>query len=133
LASGGLAPGSSSGGGGNGNAAAAAAYATCTSGQPVDLHPGSTLFGQRKPPRCVVFAELVITTKPYMRTCTAVDPHWLAEFAPSHFMLEVMAPAAAAEGHVQVREKGAIGPGGRLFRGPGTAPKRPAQRNFMVN
>jgi hypothetical protein len=91
----------------------------------VDLHPGSTLFGKRKPPRCVVFAELVITTRPYMRTCTAVDPHWLVEFAPSHFKLEV--PPT-------VQEKGALGVGGRVLDKPSAAmTKRPAKRNFMVN
>ena len=30
----------------------------------VDLHPSSVLFARRRPPRCVVFAELVVTAKP---------------------------------------------------------------------
>lgn len=121
LSTGGLASGS-----GSSTAAAGttAAYATSASGQPVDLHPGSTLFGKRKPPRCVVFAELVITTRPYMRTCTAVDPHWLVEFAPTHFKVEVVPT---------VQEKGALGPGGRVLDKPSAVPKRPVKRNFMVN
>jgi len=121
LSSGGLASGR-----GSSTAAAGttAAYATSASGQPVDLHPGSTLFGKRKPPRCVVFAELVITTRPYMRTCTAVDPHWLVEFAPTHFKVEVVPTA---------QEKGALGPGGRVLGKPSAVPKRPVKRNFMVN
>ena len=36
--------------------------------------------------RCrVVYHELVLTTKEYMREVTAIDPKWLVEFAPKFF------------------------------------------------
>ena len=33
----------------------------------------------------VIYHELVLTTKEYMRETTAVDPKWLVEFAPAFF------------------------------------------------
>lgn len=33
----------------------------------------------------VVYHELVLTTKEYMREVTAIDPKWLVEFAPKFF------------------------------------------------
>lgn len=33
----------------------------------------------------VVYHELVMTTKEYMREVTAIDPKWLVEFAPKFF------------------------------------------------
>lgn len=36
------------------------------------------------PPR-VVYHELVLTTKEYMREVTTIDPRWLVEFAPAFF------------------------------------------------
>ena len=33
----------------------------------------------------VLYHELVLTTKEYMREVTAIDPKWLVEFAPAFF------------------------------------------------
>lgn len=33
----------------------------------------------------VVYHELVLTTKEYMREVTTIDPRWLVEFAPAFF------------------------------------------------
>ena len=33
----------------------------------------------------VLYHELVLTTKEYMREVTALDPKWLVEFAPAFF------------------------------------------------
>ena len=33
----------------------------------------------------VIYHELVLTTKEYMRETTAIDPKWLVEFAPAFF------------------------------------------------
>ena len=33
----------------------------------------------------VIYHELVLTTKEYMRETTALDPKWLVEFAPAFF------------------------------------------------
>ena len=38
-------------------------------------------------PEWVVYHELVMTTKEYMREVTAVDPKWLIEYAPSFFKI----------------------------------------------
>lgn len=46
------------------------------------LHPTSVVF--KHPPEWVVFHEVMLTTKEYMRDVTAINPNWLAEIAP-HF------------------------------------------------
>ena len=33
----------------------------------------------------LIYHELVLTTKEYMRETTAIDPKWLVEFAPAFF------------------------------------------------
>lgn len=45
----------------------------------VQLHPTSALYGLGFLPDYVVYHELVLTSKEYMSTVTAVDPYWLAE------------------------------------------------------
>ena len=66
----------------------AAPYSTIRGNQPVHIHPSSVLFfnpSGRKLPEYVVFAELLITTKHYMRNVTAVEGSWLMELAPNLF------------------------------------------------
>ena len=36
----------------------------------------------------VIYHELILTTKEYMRETTAIDPRWLVEFAPAFFKLK---------------------------------------------
>lgn len=60
-------------------------YRTLTDGQNVYIHPSSACFQQQ--PEWVVYHELVMTTKEYMREVTAIDPKWLVEFAPSFFKI----------------------------------------------
>ncbi|CEF70386.1 ATP-dependent RNA helicase DHX8 [Strongyloides ratti] len=60
-------------------------YRTLTDGQNVYLHPSSSLFQQQS--EWVVYHELVMTTKEYMREVTAIDPKWLVEYAPSFFRI----------------------------------------------
>ena len=48
-------------------------------GMPAHLHPSSALFGLGYTPDYLVYHELVLTSKEYMRTVTAVDAEWLAE------------------------------------------------------
>ncbi|KAI9813377.1 MAG: DEAH-box RNA helicase prp16, partial [Thelocarpon impressellum] len=45
----------------------------------VQLHPTSALYGLGYLPDYVVYHELILTSKEYMSTVTAVDPRWLAE------------------------------------------------------
>ena len=44
----------------------------------VQLHPTSALYGLGFLPDYVIYHELILTSKEYMSTVTAVDPHWLA-------------------------------------------------------
>ena len=52
-------------------------------GQPVYLHPSSALFN--KNPEWVVYHELVMTTKEYMRNVMIVDAKWLLKLAPDFY------------------------------------------------
>lgn len=51
------------------------------------VEPG--LYRRLEPSLCtplrVVYHELVLTTKEYMREVTTIDPRWLVEFAPAFF------------------------------------------------
>ncbi|CAI5441381.1 unnamed protein product [Caenorhabditis angaria] len=58
-------------------------YRTLVDGQNVYIHPSSAVFQHQ--PEWVVYHELVMTTKEYMREITAIDPKWLVEYAPSFF------------------------------------------------
>ncbi|KAI4196962.1 MAG: hypothetical protein LQ350_006215 [Teloschistes chrysophthalmus] len=57
-------------------------YRTVKNGLTVHLHPSSVLFDSR--PRWVVFYELVLTSREFMRSDMPVEPEWLVEAAP-HF------------------------------------------------
>ena len=58
-------------------------YKTLVEGTPVYLHPSSSLFG--KPAEHVIYHSLVETTKEYMHCCSAIEPKWLVEAAPTFF------------------------------------------------
>ena len=53
-------------------------YRVLATGVIVHLHPSSALFGQPSPPECVVYNELVVTKKSYIRAVSRVRPEWLA-------------------------------------------------------
>ncbi|CAM6100534.1 unnamed protein product [Calypogeia fissa] len=58
-------------------------YRALSSGQIVSIHPSSVIFGKK--PDCVIFNELVRTTRQYIRSITRIDSLWLAELAPQYF------------------------------------------------
>ncbi len=58
-------------------------YRTLVENQPVYIHPSSALF--QRQPDWVIYHELVMTTKEYMREVTLMDPKWLVELAPRFF------------------------------------------------
>eukprot|EP00047_Mylnosiga_fluctuans_P021814 m.109410 g.109410 ORF g.109410 m.109410 type:complete len:676 (+) comp9039_c1_seq2:13-2040(+) len=58
-------------------------YKVMRSGQLAYIHPSSVLSGQK--PSCILFNEVVQTTKRYMRDCCIVDMDWLAQCAPKFF------------------------------------------------
>lgn len=45
----------------------------------VFIHPSSCLFQVQPPARCVLFYELVMTSKEYVRQVINIDPKWLLE------------------------------------------------------
>lgn len=52
-------------------------------GQPVAIHPSSVLHNSKA--ECIVFNELVRTTRQYARDATVVESSWLPELAPAFF------------------------------------------------
>ena len=60
-------------------------YRTTIGGQEVFIHPTSSLFGRNPAPKSVVFTELLITKKTYIRGVTQIKEDWLPEVAPHLF------------------------------------------------
>lgn len=63
-------------------------YVNSRTGMPCHLHPTSALYGMGFTPDYVVYHELVMTTKEYMRCVTAVEGQWLAELGPMFFSVK---------------------------------------------
>ncbi|KAJ7978712.1 ATP-dependent RNA helicase [Quillaja saponaria] len=61
-------------------------YRTVKHAQTVHIHPSSGL--AQVLPRWVVYHELVLTTKEYMRQVTELKPDWLVEIAPHYYQLK---------------------------------------------
>ncbi|KAG9093366.1 DEAH-box ATP-dependent RNA helicase prp43 [Ceratobasidium sp. UAMH 11750] len=59
-------------------------YVTVKDQQIVSLHPSCDLAGR---PEWVLFNEFVLTTQPYVRTVTAVQPEWLLQYAGKFYDL----------------------------------------------
>ncbi|CAE6462417.1 unnamed protein product [Rhizoctonia solani] len=58
-------------------------YKTLVEGTPVYIHPSSALFNRN--PEWVIYNELLLTTREYCHTVTAIEPKWLVEVAPQFF------------------------------------------------
>jgi ATP-dependent RNA helicase DHX8/PRP22 len=58
-------------------------HRTLIDGQPVYIHPSSSLFNRQ--PEWLIYHQLVLTSKEYMRECLAIEPKWLPEVAPAFF------------------------------------------------
>ncbi|KAJ3669811.1 hypothetical protein LUZ60_010135 [Juncus effusus] len=61
-------------------------YRTLKNPQTVYIHPTSGL--AKVLPRWVIYHELVLTTKEYLRNCTELKPDWLVEIAPHYYQLK---------------------------------------------
>ncbi|KAL6646502.1 hypothetical protein ACP70R_018110 [Stipagrostis hirtigluma subsp. patula] len=61
-------------------------YKTVKNPQTVHIHPSSGLAEVR--PRWVIYHELVLTTKEFMRQVTELKPEWLVEIAPHYYQLK---------------------------------------------
>lgn len=60
-------------------------FRTMKKNQTVCLHPSSCIYKQKPPPKLVLYHELVLTSKEYMRNCMVIDEEWLAEVAPHYY------------------------------------------------
>ncbi|KAL6558594.1 Pre-mRNA-splicing factor ATP-dependent RNA helicase DEAH1 [Orobanche minor] len=61
-------------------------YRTVKHPQTVHIHPSSGL--SQVLPRWVIYHELVLTTKEFMRQVTELKPDWLVEIAPHYYQLK---------------------------------------------
>ncbi|KAK7301562.1 hypothetical protein RJT34_12429 [Clitoria ternatea] len=68
-------------------------YRTVKHPQTVHIHPSSGL--AQVLPRWVVYHELVLTTKEYMRQVTELKPEWLVEIAPHYYQLKDVEDASS--------------------------------------
>lgn len=59
------------------------AYRTIKHGQNIFIHPASGICKER--PKWVMYHELVLTSKEYMRQVTEIKPEWILEVAPHYF------------------------------------------------
>ncbi|XP_073158491.1 pre-mRNA-splicing factor ATP-dependent RNA helicase DEAH1-like isoform X2 [Henckelia pumila] len=71
-------------------------YTTVKHAQSVYIHPGSGL--AQVQPRWVIYHELVLTTKEYMRQITELKPEWLVEIAPHYYQLKDVGSKEMARG-----------------------------------
>ncbi|TXT11242.1 hypothetical protein VHUM_01993 [Vanrija humicola] len=60
-------------------------YRTTKNNHTVFIHPSSCLVGMQPPPRFILYYELVLTSKEYMRQCMPIEGSWLSELAPHYF------------------------------------------------
>lgn len=65
-------------------------YANLRTGMPCFLHPTSALYGMGFTPDYVVYHELIMTSKEYMQSVTAVNAEWLAELGPMFYSIKEM-------------------------------------------
>lgn len=54
------------------------------------VHPSSACFRNDPPVKSLIYSELVLTNKEYMRNCMPIQTEWLSELAPHHYKKEEM-------------------------------------------
>ncbi|GLI64295.1 hypothetical protein VaNZ11_007516 [Volvox africanus] len=69
-------------------------YRVLATGRQVFLHPSSVLLDRK--PDCLVFNELMHTTRTYARDAVAIEARWLPELAPAAFAVKSAAAIAGA-------------------------------------
>ena len=68
-------------------------YRTTKTQHTVNIHPSSVLFKKEVMPRWVVYHELVLTSKEYMRQLIEIEPKWLLDIAPHYYKAKDIADA----------------------------------------
>ena len=58
-------------------------YRTLKNPHTVHCHPSSSL--SEEPPEWVIYHELVLTSKEFIRDLVVIDPKWLLELAPHYY------------------------------------------------
>ncbi|KAK6200330.1 P-loop containing nucleoside triphosphate hydrolase protein [Scheffersomyces amazonensis] len=59
-----------------------------TDGQPCHIHPSSSIHSLKPPPKLLLYHELVLTSKEYMRNCLLVDEKLVKEFSSHYYSLK---------------------------------------------
>ncbi|XP_061297451.1 probable ATP-dependent RNA helicase DHX35 isoform X1 [Pezoporus flaviventris] len=80
------------------------AYRTIRDDQELHIHPTSVLYAE-KPPRWVVYNEVIQTAKYYMRDVTAVESAWLLELAPHFYQQVAVQDQHKAQMHLSLTAK----------------------------
>ncbi|KAJ6221246.1 hypothetical protein RDWZM_007058 [Blomia tropicalis] len=60
-------------------------YRTIRGDHELHIHPNSVLYTMKRPPKFVIFTEVIHTTKEYMKDVTAIKSNWLYEIAPHYY------------------------------------------------
>lgn len=60
-------------------------YKSIKKQQSVHIHPSSVLFRVKPPPKLLIYNELILTSKEYMRNVMVINESWLQELAPHYF------------------------------------------------
>ena len=69
-----------------------------TGGQQLFIHPSSSMFSVKPPPRFILYNELVLTSKEYARNVMEIQPGWLTEAAPHYYDKSVFEKKALPRG-----------------------------------
>lgn len=60
-------------------------YRTLKTGMTVYVHPSSVIQSIDPPPRVIVYHELVVTSREYVRSVIPIEPNWLTEFGGHYY------------------------------------------------
>lgn len=60
-------------------------YVLLKKNQPVYVHPSSRIFPVKPPPKFLLYHELVLTSKEYMRNCMVIDEKWIDQLAGHYY------------------------------------------------
>ncbi|KAJ1609702.1 Prp16p pre-mRNA splicing factor [Cryptosporidium canis] len=76
---------------------------------PAYIHPSSSLFLSSVNPDYLIYHEVIITSKEYMNTVSAIEPEWLNLYAPHIFKLNIFSsnndlPALCSSPHSEPQE-----------------------------
>ncbi|ORY82016.1 helicase associated domain-domain-containing protein [Protomyces lactucae-debilis] len=81
-----------------------AEYSNLRSGMVSAVHPTSALYGLGYLPEFVVYHQIMLTSKTYMSTVTAVDPYWLAELGGVFYSIKEKGQSKKATEHLMNKQ-----------------------------